>query len=133
MEGNRALGEFWLQNGPNEALMDNAERILLGENWPGAAAWREKWWRFSPRNFLECLNTLGGREDLTPRLAEIHTPALVIHGDADVAIPVPKAAALAEGLHANLVVVQGAGHAANLTHPNQVNAAMRSFLADLPP
>jgi pimeloyl-ACP methyl ester carboxylesterase len=132
MEANRVLGEFWLHNGPNEALMDTAERILLGDNWPGATAWREKWWHFSPRNFLECLNTLGGREDLTPRLAEIHAPALVIHGDADAAIPVPKAKALAEGLHADLVVVPGAGHAANLTHPDPVNAAMRAFLATLP-
>jgi len=132
MEGNRALGEFWLQNGPNDALMDNAERILLGENWPGAAAWREKWWHFSPRHFLECLNTLGGREDLTPRLAEIHAPALVIHGDADAAIPVPLAAALASGLHADLVVVPGAGHAANLTHPDPVNTAMRAFFKTLP-
>jgi pimeloyl-ACP methyl ester carboxylesterase len=132
MVGNRAVGEFWLENGPTESLLDNAERVLLGEHWPGAPAWREKWWHFSPRHFLECLNTLGEREDLTPRLAEIQVPALVIHGDADLAIPVSKAEALAEGLRARLEVVPGAGHAANLTHPEPVNAAIETFLRLLP-
>ena len=56
----------------------------------------------------------------------------MIHGDEDAAIPVPKAAALAQGLHADLVVVPGAGHAANLTHADPVNTAMRAFLKTLP-
>jgi pimeloyl-ACP methyl ester carboxylesterase len=131
MVGNRALGDFWLANGPSETLIDNAEHVLLGRDWPGASVWREKWWHFSPRHFLECLNTLGEREDLTPRLSEITVPALVIHGDADVAIPLPKAQALAHGLGAKLVVVPGAGHAANLTHPQQVNESISEFLASL--
>ena len=129
MVGNRALGDFWLQNGPSESLIDNAESVLLGEGFSGAAVWREKWWHFTPRHFLECLNTLGEREDLTHRLGEIAVPALVIHGDADVAIPLSKAEELAQGLHAQLVVVPGAGHAANLTHPEPVNAAIVEFLA----
>jgi len=132
MVGNRALGEFWVQSGPSESLIDNAERVLLGENWEGAAVWREKWWHFTPRHFLECLNTLGEREDLTARLGEIQSPALVIHGDADAAIPLVKAHELAEGLHAKLTVVAGGGHAANLTHPVPVNAAIADFLAKLP-
>ena len=131
MTGNRALGEHWLEHGPSETLIDNAERILLGENWPGAAAWREKWWHFSPRHFLECLNTLGEREDLTHRLPEIHVPALVIHGTDDIAIPTAKARELAHGLNASLSLIPAAGHAANLTHPAPVNAAMATFLGRL--
>jgi pimeloyl-ACP methyl ester carboxylesterase len=132
MVGNRAMGDFWLQNGPTETLIDNAENILLGHGWAGAPVWREKWWHFTPRHFLECLTTLGEREDLTDRLGEIKVPALVIHGDADRAIPVSRAEALAAGLHAKLVIIEGAGHAANLTHPEPVNAAIAEFLADLP-
>jgi pimeloyl-ACP methyl ester carboxylesterase len=129
--GNRALADFWLANGPSDALLDNAERVLLGENWPGAAAWREKWWHFQPRHFLECLTTLGEREDLTDRLRDIRAPALVIHGTADVAIPVARAEALAHGLNADLRLIEGAGHAANLTHPAAVNAALERFLGAL--
>ena len=132
MVGTRALGDFWMQNGPSETLIDNAESVLLGQGWEGAAAWREKWWHFTPRHFIECLNTLGEREDLTGRLAEIRAPSLVIHGDADRAIPLARAEALAAGLHAKLAVIAGAGHAANLTHPGPVNAAIAGFLEDLP-
>jgi len=126
--GSRALADFWIANGPSESLIANAERVLLGEHWSGADVWREKWWHFQPRHFLECLNTLGEREDLTPRLAEIQVPALVIHGTADIAIPVPRAEALAAGLRAELVLVEGAGHAVNLTHAVQTNAAIARFL-----
>lgn len=131
--GNRALADFWLQSGPTETLMENAERILLGSHYADAETWRQKWWHFSPRHFLQCLTTLGEREDLTPRLAEIRVPSLVIHGAADIAIPLGPARALAAGLHAELVTVEGAGHAVNLTHPAPVNAAMARFLASLPP
>jgi pimeloyl-ACP methyl ester carboxylesterase len=132
MMGNRALGDHWLEHGVSETLIQNAERVLLGENWPGAAVWREKWWHFSPRHFLECLNTLGEREDLTTRLPDIKVPALVIHGIDDVAVPVARAQQLATGLSAPLTLIPGAGHAANLTHPAPVNAAIASFLASLP-
>jgi pimeloyl-ACP methyl ester carboxylesterase len=131
MMGSRAMADFWLANGPSESLLDNAERVLLGEGWPGATAWRAKWWHFQPRHFLECLNTLGEREDLTARLGEIRVPALVVHGTADIAIPVSRAQALAIGLNADLMLVEGAGHAVNLTHPATVNDAMERFLSRL--
>ena len=56
----------------------------------------------------------------------------MVHGDADAAIPLALGQALAEGLaHADLVVIQGAGHAANLTHPEPVNAAIKRFIEAL--
>jgi len=131
VNGNAALADSWLAEGPSEALLDNAQRILLGEQWNGAAPWREKWWHFQPRHFLECLSTMGERIDLTSRLAEINIPALVLHGSNDRAIPVTKAQALARGLRAELVLIEGAGHAANLTHPAAANAAIERFLTAL--
>jgi pimeloyl-ACP methyl ester carboxylesterase len=73
------------------------------------------------------------RDDITSRLGEISAPALIIHGTADAAIPVAKAETLKSGLAgpASLVTVDGAPHAANLTHPAPVNAAIKKFLADL--
>ena len=57
----------------------------------------------------------------------------MLHGDADHAIALERAQAMAAGLpHARMVVVPGAGHAANLTHPQPVNAALAQFLAQLP-
>ena len=56
----------------------------------------------------------------------------MIHGDEDAAIELALAQKLAAGLgDAELVVVPGAGHAANLTHPEAVNPAIERFLAAL--
>jgi pimeloyl-ACP methyl ester carboxylesterase len=58
-------------------------------------------------------------------------PTLVIHGDQDAAIDVASATALAEALNGDLTLVPGGGHAANLTHPAESNAALTRFLATL--
>jgi pimeloyl-ACP methyl ester carboxylesterase len=79
------------------------------------------------------MNTLATRDDVTGKLGQIKVPALVIHGDADAAIELSLAETLTAGLpNAELVVVPGAGHAANLTHPETVNPAIERFLAALP-
>ena len=57
-----------------------------------------------------------------------------MHGTADAAIAVSDAEQLVAGLPnaEPLVLVDGGTHAANLTHPAEVNAAISSFLAALP-
>ena len=74
------------------------------------------------------------RDDITGRLAEIGRPALILHGTADVAIPMARAETLRDGLAgpAKLVAIDGGSHAANLSHPEQVNAALLEFLRALP-
>ena len=74
------------------------------------------------------------RDDITGRLAEIGCPALILHGTADAAIPMAKAETLRDGLAgpAELVAVDGGSHAANLSHPDQVNAALLEFLRAWP-
>ena len=72
--------------------------------------------------------------DITGRLAEISCPALILHGTADAAIPMAKAEALRDGLGgpAELVAIDGGSHSANLSHPDQANAALLKFLRALP-
>ena len=57
----------------------------------------------------------------------------MVHGTNDTAIEMPLAEALAAGLSGSgpVVPIAGAAHAANLTHPEPVNAAIVSFLAGL--
>jgi pimeloyl-ACP methyl ester carboxylesterase len=67
---------------------------------------------------------------VTPRLAELTMPALVIHGEQDLAIDLDSARRLADALpDGELVVIEGAGHAANLTHADAVNPPLEAFLA----
>jgi len=122
----------WAAEGPTQDILDFTALAILG---PGAddQAWKDHWaaipWHRTPQVMYPLLN----REDLTDRLGEIACPALVVHGDADASIPVEKAQALVEGLPGAmpLELVPGAGHAANLTHPEPVNAALRAFLDGL--
>ena len=71
-------------------------------------------------------------DDITDRLGEITCPALVVHGTGDTAITMDRAHVLADLLPGCNGVVEVAGaHAANLTNPEPVNAAIVSFLAGL--
>jgi 3-oxoadipate enol-lactonase len=74
------------------------------------------------------------RDDITGRLGEITCPVLIVHGTADAAIPMERAVAVRAGLGgpASLVQVAGGSHAANLSHPDEVNVAMLEFLGSLP-
>ena len=48
------------------------------------------------------------------------------------AITLPRGQAMAQAIpNAQLAVIAGAGHAANLTHPEAVNPVLEAFLATL--
>lgn len=128
----QAMLQDWVANGLSEQSAATIEHIILGQQWPGAAAWREKWKKVAPADLLQSFQTLGTRDDISGRIGRIAVPALVIHGDNDRAIELPRAKAMADALpNAQIVVVPGAGHASNLTHAHIVNPAIESFLATL--
>lgn len=132
LKGHMQLANAWAAGGLSDEIAGIVESIILGDNWAGAEAWKAKWRQIAPVNLMGCMQTLASRDDVTGKLGGIKVPALVIHGDADAAIELSLAKALAAGLaSAELVVVPGAGHAANLTHPETVNPAIERFLAKL--
>ena len=132
LAGHMQLANIWATEGLSDEMASIIEQIILGNGWDGAAAWKAKWKTFKPVNVLGCMQTLASRDDVTGRLGEIKVPALVVHGDADAAISLDLAMALTAGLpDAELVVVPGGGHAANLTHAEVVNPAIERFLARL--
>lgn len=125
--------EVWATQGLPDQIADTIEQIILAPHWAGGAAWKQKWRGWKTANLLGSFHTLSERDDIHDKLGQITMPALVVHGDSDVAIPLERARMLAQGLpHAELAVIKGAGHAANLTHPDQVNPHIEKFLASLP-
>ncbi|WP_375177535.1 alpha/beta fold hydrolase [Marinobacter mobilis] len=107
-------------------------QIILGSDYPDSEHWKEKWKTMSPANIGNNFLTLASRDDLTERLSGITQPALIIHGDAHIAIPLERAQMMADQIpDAELVVIPGAGHGANLTHPDPVNRALADFLQRL--
>lgn len=69
-------------------------------------------------------------DQVLSRLADINTPALVIHGDADGSVPLADAQALATGIPcARLIVLPGVGHRPWLESPDATLGPIMSFLA----
>ena len=69
---------------------------------------------------------------MSPCLAAISQPALVIGADQDQAIPVENSRIIAEGLpDAELCILHGGGHMVNLEQPVGFNEAILEFLAGL--
>jgi 3-oxoadipate enol-lactonase len=125
--------DVWEAEGLNDQLARTIAAIVLGNEWRGSDEWIAKWYK-KPRSLLrQAFQTLVSRDDIEHRLGEITAPALVIHGTADAAIDIEKAHRLCSEL-ANcrqMVAIEGAGHASNLTHPKLVNLAIQQFIGDL--
>lgn len=67
--------------------------------------------------------------DVAGRLAEIHHPALVLHGDADRLIPPENGRLLAQSLpNAELILYPGAGHLFFVERAEEVNRDIGRFL-----
>jgi 3-oxoadipate enol-lactonase len=140
-EANRAgyeqLHQTWLDQGPGPVQEIVAAIILGPGQWDGwYAKWAELYAQWAPDNLGQLtwpFRCLMDRDDITGRLGEIGCPALIIHGSADAAIPVAKAEALRDGLAGPtaFAVIDGAPHAANVTHPAAVNAEIAKFLHGL--
>lgn len=130
--GYQQMIDTWAAVGAVDELADIIAQIIIAD-----PATNPEWiakWKARPKELIvqpgACLLS---RDDITDRLSEITCPALVVHGTEDTAITMDKAEALAAGLVGcgGVVRVPGA-HAANLTHPEPVNAAILEFLAGLP-
>lgn len=128
----QGMVDSWVADGPTDELAGTIAGLILGT--PDlSAAWIATWRSRDQKTLGQPGTTLLTRDDITGRLGEIQAPALVVHGSADAAISVDLATRLADGLpNAELVVVEGGTHSANLTHPTEVNAAIVAFLRELP-
>ncbi len=123
-----AMTEEWTTKGPSDDLVAGVASIILGDC--DQSSWIAKW-QAKPKEFIGTpYRTLTGREDISDRLPEITAPAIVFHGEADVAIPMAKAEQLLEELPncEELVRIPGAGHASNFSHPEAVNGPLAAFL-----
>ncbi len=69
------------------------------------------------------------RDDSVAKLAKFDLPSLVVGAEQDLAVPLEHSRVLADGLpNAELKVIPGAGHMANLEQSELFNAALIEFL-----
>jgi len=125
--------DAWLDAGPTQEQAEVSAELILGHP-ELSAVWTAVWMERPPEELRNPAQTLVQREGIEHRLEEITVPALVVHGTADASISMDKAQRMADGLVgcSGVVAVEGGTHAANMTHPGEVNAAILDFLAGLP-
>lgn len=128
----RQMQQTWLQAGPVDELVETIGGLIIGD--PAlSATWIAKWRQLPRQSMGPPADCLFDREDITDRLGEIACPAIVFHGTADMSIEIALAEELCRGLSGcqGVVRIEGAPHASNLTHPDQVNAPLLKFLRSL--
>ncbi len=128
----RHMQKTWLEVGPVDELADAIANLIIGD--PALnQVWIAKWRKLARESLLAPGDCLFDRDDISDRLGEISCPAIVFHGTADQSIEMERAEELCQGLSgcAGVVRVEGAPHAANLTHPDAVNGPLLDFLRSL--
>lgn len=132
IEGYNGMLQMWATLGPVDELANGVATIIIDDPTENPK-WIAKWQSRPKELIAESGACLMNRDDISDRLVDITCPALVVHGSGDTAITMDKAEALAAGLvGCGGVVKVGGAHAANLTNPEPVNAAILDFLAGLP-
>lgn len=122
------MRDEWMANGPIN-VQDIVAGLIIGAE-VDSAPWFERWDRLDRQWLFHAHGCLMERDDITGRLGEITCPSIVFHGSQDAAIPMERAEVLRQGLGncEALVVVEGGSHAANMSHPDQVNGPLKDFL-----
>jgi len=73
------------------------------------------------------------RDAVYQDLGKITTPTLIAVGEQDVATTLAKSQRIQQAIgHSKLVIIPGAGHSSSIEKPQEVTAAIRTFLAELP-
>jgi pimeloyl-ACP methyl ester carboxylesterase len=135
--GYEQMHQAWLDNGPGPVQEAVASIILGPGRWDGwYAKWNKQYAQWAPDDLGQLtwpFRCLMDRDDITGRLAGITCPALIVHGTADATIPLAQAEAVRDGLGGpvTFTAVEGASHASNVTHPDEVNKAILAFLNGL--
>jgi pimeloyl-ACP methyl ester carboxylesterase len=135
--GYEQIHQAWLDHGPGP-VQEVVASIILGpgqwDDW--YAKWTEQYAQWAPDDLGQLnwpFRCLMDRDDITGRLADITCPTLIVHGTADAAIPLARAEAVRDALGGpvTFTAVEGAAHASNVTHPDEVTQAIAGFLRGL--
>jgi pimeloyl-ACP methyl ester carboxylesterase len=128
LESYSKLLDAWIASDLPEDVAATIVDVVFGPDWPGAAAWKERWRAMTAPNLRTAFDALASRDDIGDKVSAIRVPTLVIHGDADAAIPLARAQAMKVSIPDAEMVVASGGHSVNLTNPAPVNAAIEAFL-----
>ncbi|MEZ4435868.1 MAG: alpha/beta hydrolase [bacterium] len=129
----RQTRDAWRDHGPIDPIIDGLAGGILGpqetvgELWK---TWQPAWRSYDPQAIAAGMDAMIERDELEDRLGEIPHPALVIHGDADVGVPVETGIQLADKLPGarGLLRYPDGHHSVALTHAAAIIPPLRDFL-----
>jgi 3-oxoadipate enol-lactonase len=128
----KAIIDEWKAKGPTPDKLQFLTDLILG---PGIdpAYWRDYWSTMTDVQIDDAVSAIFSLDELYDRLHEVVVPLLTIHGLADVSTPYERAQRVAATVPdaRGITLIENGPHAVNLSHPDQVNAALRRFLAEL--
>jgi non-heme chloroperoxidase len=113
-------------------LNDNVDPFYLPETFgisEGMKSWTIEMMRQMPLRAVLCCQRLTFETDLREEARQIRIPTLVIHGDKDVSIPFRCGQSFSKLIPGCLFkAYQGAPHGVTITHAEQVNHDLHSFI-----
>ena len=117
-------------NWPNlmvrKMIVEGLLPVIIGDNRAEKDFWRPVWLAHDPKAIGNAMDAMNAREDLDP--STITLPTAIIHGTADIGIPLSAAEANHKAIAGSVLLkVAGAKHAVNLTHSEEVNAFLTRF------
>jgi pimeloyl-ACP methyl ester carboxylesterase len=118
-----------LANGWSDDLAKAMAAMLFAPGYD-ASFWIERWQTNPPERIGAAFDNLIERDDVRPQLGDIRCPALIIHGELDATMPLPRAEDLCSRIPGceGVFVVPGAGHTSNLENRDSFNEALRPFV-----
>lgn len=132
-----AFAQVVASEGWNEDVVQTAAISMFGSSAGEELKkfWIDKWVSRPSHASVEMIQSVTRREDITDRLGEIAAPAIVIHGEEDLAIEMERGEALANGLPnlIEFVKIPGAGHSSTVEQPQAVTEAIERFLSKVYP
>jgi len=131
--GYKQLGDAWVSLGPVGDIAQAVLDIQFGGSDYDGSYWIQRWQAKPPSAWEQVWQTILNRDDITARMKEIACPVAVVHGTADAAFSMDVARAMASTLRTNIgtTSILGGPHAAALTHPRELVAAIWTFMQGL--
>lgn len=131
--GYREVMDTWMGTASLAPIAKTMASTMIGGTADDRQPWLDKWLDTDRTRLRRAADCLINRESITEILGTITCPATLIRGISDQAFSHAEMATLAGALGgaAELHTVDGATHAANITHPSEVNTILLEFLDEI--
>jgi len=128
--GYAQLAAAWVANGPVGDIANAVMGIQFAPTDYDGSRFLKAWQSKAPSAWAQVWETILGRDDITERAKEIDCPSIVLHGTADAAFShlIAQQMERTLGRCVGTSAIVGAPHAAALTHPVEIAAAIRVFI-----